>query len=223
MDPQCPFQLREDLESVNDKILDVGSGPYSRLGFCIDEKKLDITLLDPLACVYRMIGTKYGVNFPIQAQTGMVELLHVLYPRDKFDFVHMSNALDHSFSPLIGLKELLFVTRIGGKVVLRHSDNEAENENYKGFHQWNLTVDGGKFIIWNKDKKIIVNEYLNEIADIECVQRAEETLLDDTWIYNKVIIRKKKEINIEDLYSSNLVIDIIEALVSQNAKLSMRV
>lgn len=53
IDPNCPFQLMDDLEEENGKIIDIGSGPYSRIGFCVGTKKLDITLVDPLAAVYR--------------------------------------------------------------------------------------------------------------------------------------------------------------------------
>lgn len=45
-----------------------------------------------------------------------------------FDVVHMSNALDHCFDPIFGLMQLISVCKIGGKVILRHNENEALNE-----------------------------------------------------------------------------------------------
>lgn len=219
INPNCPFQLEEDLEHDRSKIIDIGSGPYSRLGFCMDGKKLDITLLDPLASVYRILGQKYKIDFPIKAQTGMVELLHYLFKQNEFDFVHMSNSLDHCFNPIVGIKELIYITKVGGKIVLRHSENEAEHENYNGFHQWNLSLRDNKFVIWRNDELIDVNEYIRDYADIEYAHKTSERLFDDVWEYNKVVIRKKKEIKVDDLFSPKIIRNIIDVLVSQNAML----
>ena len=54
--PDCPFQIPDDLENQDSKILDVGSGPYSRLGYVYNEKKVDLTLVDPLAFAYKELG-----------------------------------------------------------------------------------------------------------------------------------------------------------------------
>lgn len=46
--------------------------------------------------------------------------------------------------------------------------NEAENEGYRGFHQWNISQENGKLIIWNKSGKIDVANTIGECADVRC-------------------------------------------------------
>ena len=82
----------------------------------------------------------------------------------------MRNALDHSFNPLLGIMQMLYVTRIGGKVVLNHMDNEAVNAQYQGLHQWNLQVVGENFLIWNKHMKVDVNELLSSFCNLQCLE-----------------------------------------------------
>lgn len=217
MDPKCPFQLSDDLENVNSKIIDVGSGPYSRIGFYIGGKKLDVTLTDPLAAVYRAIGKKYNVTYPLEVQTGMVELLHLIYGKSVFDFAHMSNSLDHCFDPVRGIMELLYITKVGGKIILRHSDNEAAHEKYKGFHQWNLTIHDGKFIIWRPDHKPIdVENVIKKYATIECTNNCIEELYDDQWVYNKVVIRKQHELDLKEFDVETILINLIETVVMEH-------
>ncbi len=214
LNSNCPFQLLEDLEFENSKIIDVGSGPYSRLGFVVNNKKLDITLVDPLAVIYRELGQKYNLKFPIVVKTGMVELLHILYDENSFDLVHMSNSLDHCFDPIRGIIELIFICKVGGKVILRHTKDVAELEKYKGFHQWNLNIENGEFVIWRPNQeKIIVSEIIKEFAEIEYAKECRESLFGDEWIYNKVVIRKSTKFEIPGEYDArSLIISLIEAL-----------
>lgn len=219
MDDMCPFQLANDLENRNSKILDVGSGPYSNLGFQLDHKKLDITLLDPLASIYRKLGEVYDHKFPIIPQTGMVECLNLLYPQNSFDIVHMSNSLDHCFDPIEGIRQLLYVTKIGGKVILRHTNNEGENENYKGFHQWNLTVENQRFYIWEKNgHSIYIDQVFKDVATIESAEPTEEKIFDDVWHYNKVIIRKKADIQIGMEIAGKILVQLIEEIASYSLR-----
>lgn len=213
MDPMCPFQLASDLENQNNKILDVGSGPYSNLGFRLNHKKLDITLLDPLASIYRKLGERYGYKFPIMPQTGMVECLNLLFSPNCFDIVHMSNSLDHCFDPIEGIRQLLYVTKINGKVILRHINNEGKNENYKGFHQWNLTINNQKFYIWGKDRQpVYVDQIFKDIATIEVAEPAEEIIFDDIWRFNKVVIRKKADFQIGTEFAGKILVQLMEEI-----------
>jgi len=45
----------------------------------------------------------------INLESGFVELLDRKYPENSFDIVHMSNALDHSFNPVIEIAQLLYI------------------------------------------------------------------------------------------------------------------
>lgn len=212
IDPKCPFQMPDELNSEFDKILDVGSGPYSRLGFVYNDRKLDITLVDPLAHVYKILASKYDLVFPIEAKPGMVETLSLNYKQNEFDIVHMSNSLDHCFNPVEGLYQLLYVTKVGGKVILRHHNNVGESENYKGFHQWNLTVKNNEFLIWRGEEIININEAISDFATVEFAGEASEELFEDIWNYNKVVIRKDKEFDINSQAAGIIVAKLLEKI-----------
>ena len=215
LDERCPFQIEEDLETPDSKILDVGSGPYSRLGFWIGDKKADLTLADPLASVYKTIASKYNIKLPVEPVTGMVELLHLFFDKNQYDLVHMSNSLDHCFNPIWGIFELLYVTKIDGKVILRHNNNEAENGHYNGFHQWNLTVKGDSFVIWRKEEpEIVVNDIIKEFAQVEFAGESSEKTLEDLWIYNKVVIRKLKDFELNERTKSEMFTKLISTMVN---------
>ena len=186
----------EDLECNEVKFVDVGSGPFSRCGFRSDKYKIETIAVDPLASIYSSLKDKYGMNNQIHLRTGFVETLHEQFDEDEFDIVHMSNSLDHAFDAVFGLYELLYICKIGGKVILCHHENEAENENYSGFHQWNLSVHNqeNSFVIWRKNKRFNVCEKFGEYADITvCPDQIEK---ENGWKYNKIVLRKKEKIAI---------------------------
>lgn len=209
----CPFQLPAELENVNSKILDVGSGPYSRLGYVFEGKKVDLTLVDPLAFAYKEIGKKHGIKFAAEPITGMVECLNLILPENTYDLVHMSNSLDHSFDPIAGIKQLLYVAKIGGKVVLRHHNNVAEQANYQGLHQWNLTTEDKKFFVWNRKERIDVNELLKDCATVEFADVSSESTLGSVWEYQKIVIRKNKRFDIESIYAGNIIVQLCEHIM----------
>lgn len=196
INPQKKFALEND---IPDNLLgrelnyiDVGSGPFSRCGFQTDKVRLKSTIVDPLAEAYKTMKTKYNINNEVNIQTGFVEFLDRYYPENTFDIVHMSNSLDHSFDPVWGIFQLLYICKIDGVVILRHSQNEAVNENYDGLHQWNLCVENDKFFIWRHNDRIDVTEMLGDYAEISLRPNERE----DDWIYNKVILKKKNDIKL---------------------------
>lgn len=213
INPKCPFQISKDLESENSRVLDVGSGPYSRLGYIYNDRMVDLTLVDPLAYVYKKLECKYGFDFVVSPRTGLVECLSLLLPRNQYDLVHMSNSLDHSFDPVEGIKQLLYVTRVGGKVILRHHNNVAEEEGYEGLHQWNLTTQDDHFIIWNKKYKIDMNDLIKDFATVEYAAYDEETTLGSKWIYQKVVIRKNKEFEHNSIYAGDVLVQLCEYIM----------
>jgi hypothetical protein len=150
------FSLHQHLnESIiwPPKVLDVGSGPVSPLGIATAKGNVDLRACDPLALLYAELFEEYNVSPYVLPEFAYAEALTDRYQRNYFDIVHMSNALDHSFMPLAGIISMLEVTKIGGFVYLCHAENEAENENYQGFHQWNVTEVEGHLHIW-RDKMV---------------------------------------------------------------------
>jgi SAM-dependent methyltransferase len=101
----------------------------------------------------------------------MEELL-LFFPTERFDLVHCRNALDHAADPLLGIRQMLAVTRLGGAVALDHFPNEGEREGYSGFHQWNLDLRDGRFVLWTPAETIDVATALDCPCTVETVQAA---------------------------------------------------
>lgn len=194
------FELEQDIPremyGKEYSFIDVGAGPFSRCGHITDKVALNAISVDPLASVYRSLKHEHGVENGITLKTGFVELLSRDFGENTFDMVHMSNSLDHSFSPIYGIYQMLYICKVGGMVILRHAENEAEREGYKGLHQWNLSLhnEENSFIVWRNNERYDVRDIFKEYADVECYADILEE--NGTWVHNKVILRKKKDITI---------------------------
>ena len=170
---QKKFMLEDDIpDSMLDKeinFIDIGSGPFSRCGLITSKAILKATYVDPLAEVYQYLKKINGVDNGVNVTTSFVELLDKKFAANSFDMVHMSNALDHCFSAIDGIYQLLNICKIGGVVILRHHENEAENESYIGLHQWNLSLNNpeNSFVIWREGVRIDVCKLLEDYVDFE--------------------------------------------------------
>lgn len=218
-DPAGPFVLNQyiDYDTKEDFLVaDIGSGPFSRIGKVSNKVNLKIVPIDPLAEVYENIKAAHSINSGAVVNGCYVELLDRKYSANTFDMVHMSNSLDHCFDPLYGIKELVYICKLNGKIILRHHENEAADENYAGFHQWNLSLHNkeNSFIIWRGDERIDVCKELAEWCDFDLIPDCKETTGDEetgiaTWEYNTVIIKKKKDIELDkNLYYDDMVTEL---------------
>lgn len=203
VEPNKHFTLEEDLPAKTSgivKFIDVGSGPFSRCGIKTDLVQLQCTAMDPLAGAYNALKKRYNLENGVVVQEGMVELLNYYYESNSFDIVHMSNSMDHCFDAIFALYQLLNICKIGGKVILRHSENEALNENYEGFHQWNLSLHNEEksFVIWRDNIRYDVCKMLADVADFELTPDCREKGGSGKWIYNKVVMIKKKDVLVPD-------------------------
>lgn len=141
------------------RILDVGAGPLTNIGFCHEGTSLEIQACDPLAEYYATLCRRAGVTPPVHTTFAVAEDLSTYFNLEYFDIINCCNALDHSADPIRGLVEMLRILKVGGYVFLKHHLNEAETESYSGFHQYNFDSRDGRFVIWNK----------NAIFDVENV------------------------------------------------------
>jgi SAM-dependent methyltransferase len=166
IDPSLLVGIADPLRA---KILDVGAGPLTALGKTFEGRRLDITACDPLADLYAELADRHGINRAVRTELAFAEDLSAFYPANHFDVVHCRNALDHSVEPVRGILEMLLVVKSQGHIALSHACNEAKQEGYRGMHQWNFAVDGGRFVIWNREARYDVTEMFGRYADIEVV------------------------------------------------------
>lgn len=156
----------KDIE--NPAILDVGAGPLTYLGKRTpDGKDLNITPVDPLANHYNKLLDKAGIIPPVRTQFGEAERLSDYFEANTFDFVFMRNALDHSYNPMLALKQMIFVAKPSGHLYLTHSMNEAEKQEYDGLHQWNIgQEEDGNIVFWNKDERIRIMDVIGSYCEL---------------------------------------------------------
>ena len=219
------FVLDDDIDEKylgkDFKFIDVGSGPFSRCGKITEKVDMNFTAADPLAEAYNDMKKIKQIDNGIVIDTAFVELLDKKYGKNVFDMVHMSNSLDHCFDALCGIYQLIYICKIGGKIILRHAENEAERSEYEGFHQWNLSVHNEEksFIIWRGKRRINISEELGEYVDIYIYPDQKE----GGWQYNKVVMIKKKDIEVpQNGYYEEMLYSIYSFLLKFLMEYSMK-
>lgn len=137
------------------RVLDVGSGPLSPMGWAVDCKLCDVIAVDPLAEIYGGILQKYGVEYPVKPIKGCGETISKMFEREYFDAVYTRNAIDHSDSPSECVENMVIALKTGGILYMEGFKNEGTRSNWEGLHKWNLWYDNGDLIC--KDKSGVVN------------------------------------------------------------------
>lgn len=153
------------------RILDVGAGPITEMGYRLEGFDLSIDATDPLAPSYAALLAEHGVSPPVATRFAPMEDLRLFVPEAAYDLVHCRNALDHSLDPVRGIEQMLAAARVGGVVMLLHYGDEAEREAYTGLHQWNMALrDGGtRFVVWNRSGEVDVAAALRCPCRVACV------------------------------------------------------
>jgi len=139
------------------RILDVGAGPLTTLGKVWPGHQLALVAVDPLADFYDRALAEVGIVPPVRTIYAEAEQLSAHFPPDSFDLVVCANALDHCYNPFKAIDEMLKVAKPGASILLVHFPNEAENECYSGFHQWNFWGYRGNFVVWNRKGVYVAN------------------------------------------------------------------
>jgi SAM-dependent methyltransferase len=147
------------------RILDVGSGPVSSLGFprSPDGRPIELTAADALGTSYSQLLHRYGVDPPAWPISVAVEELSAHFDDGVFDLVYCSNALDHSVNPLLGIRQMLRAVRRGCYVILEHEQNVGEAEAYAGLHGWNFDERNKRFLIRRGSNEIDVGQVLKNV------------------------------------------------------------
>lgn len=147
------------------RILNTGSGPLAPKPLQCQNKDVKVVAADGLARFYLKVLDENEMEPPYLPAQCPVEELHLCFPAAHFDVVHIRNALDHSFDPVLGIERMLQVTRPGGWVLLRHARNEGVPGKFRnGLHQWAFDAEDSSgevhFLIWNPDLRADVTNHL---------------------------------------------------------------
>lgn len=149
-----PFQYADLFEGRRPETLDtldVGCALFPSIGAQFGETKVSVTAADPLATGYNRLMDLFGIERGYDLQFGVAEKTADIFGRDRFDFILSKNSIDHSFDPAAAFTQICLALKPGGVARFEHFCNEAKNQNYNGFHQWNLEPNDGRVRIWNRD------------------------------------------------------------------------
>jgi SAM-dependent methyltransferase len=160
------------------RILDVGAGPVTVLGYRLEGKQIDITAVDVLARTYDRLWARRNVLPPVRTQFADAERLTEIFAPRSFDFVYSQNSLDHAARPWRAIEQMLEVVKPGCYVVLSHAIDEAENEGYSGLHQWNFSERDGDFIIWRPSETRNMTRELAASCQVRTERRGDSILVE---------------------------------------------
>ncbi len=189
LDPLEPLQpyvaeLLTQPPGARVEVLDVGAGPLTWLGKVLPRRDLRITAIDPLAPYYDGVLAELGVEPPVRTRFGRAEAVLEDAGRNRFDLVHARNCIDHCQDPVAAIDQLVAAARDGAYVFMHHATNEADAQNFGGFHQWNLFAENGHLMVANRTRTTDVSQRLAPIANVETTLHS-----DGQWMVN--VIRKR--------------------------------
>lgn len=123
------------------KVLDAGSGVVSILHGLVPDHKLTAT--DPLSPEFQKFFdyAGHGIHPPLPIAAEDIDFL------EKFQIVHIRNAIDHTNDPAAAYAALWRAVAPGGLLIVHGFANEATFENRAGFHQWNMDLIEGDLCI----------------------------------------------------------------------------
>lgn len=183
--PWIASKLPADVPVSQGRILDVAAGPVSFIGWHVDGERPQITAIDALALQYREILDEFGMVPPVYTQSCDGEEIDGRFAQGSFDVVHIRNALDHCYDALAVVKNMLWVLKPGGSLLIHGFSDEAKFGHYEGLHQWNARGVDGALIIWRPGVRHDVNKlFADQLASVEVIQ-------DDANRWTAAILTKK--------------------------------
>ena len=140
---EYPEPMDEFLKLVRTKfgidkpeVLDVGSGPISRLRE--GTHKFKLYCLDPLAKEYSRILKMSKMKTDYQFVEGVCEELSRIFTKERFHLVYASNSLDHTRNPDMCIKQMFDVLRPYGILCIESYVSEGSHLGWYGLHQHDL-------------------------------------------------------------------------------------
>lgn len=136
-EPMQPYfaELRIQSLGARVEVLDVGIRPLTRPDKVLPRLDMRITAIDPLAPHDDEVLAEHGVAPPVRTCFGRAEALVDGVGRNRFDQPHARNCIDHCQDPVAAIDQLVAAAREGAVVFLHHATNEADTQNFAGFHQ----------------------------------------------------------------------------------------
>ena len=158
---ESPFQYEDDLPEITAeslKVLDIGCALKPAIGRIYNKQKLNIVAADPLARAYSTLMDIYGLKRGYDLVFGVAEKTADLFGQERFDFILAQNSIDHGYDPVLSFEQICLALKVGGAARFQHFANEAEAQDYSGFHQWNIEkYDDSKLRVWNRESSQIVD------------------------------------------------------------------
>jgi SAM-dependent methyltransferase len=158
--PEVVGAIKQVLATNPDaKFLDIGSGVISILQGLVPTNNLVVTDL---------LGDEYAKFYSYEGQTRPLSIgIEDLSFDNQFDVAHVRNAIDHCQDPKRGFENMVRSVRKGGLVIVHGFANEAIHENWKGFHQWNMTCNKLGLFITGKKGNIVLNTTAYENLELK--------------------------------------------------------
>lgn len=135
-----------DKKAGRNKILDVGAGPLTTVYKKCAVSAVAIHAVDPLAHEYDKLLQKYSINPLIRTEKCDGEQLTSRYAEDTFHITCSTNAIDHSYSPVRCISEMIKVTKKKGYIILMINEREGTERNWCGFHKWDFFISENLFL-----------------------------------------------------------------------------
>jgi len=154
------------------RILELGPGPRSRLTTGYDKGLYDLVAVDPLANDFiKHLG---GRDFLVQ---GTGEDMWQRFQPESFDIAYASNVLDHTSNPQLCMNHLVYLTKVGGYIIIQGNINEGTRTDWQGLHKYDIWIDGENLICKTQHGK----PFKLNIGPIEFVTVREDKLESNHW------------------------------------------
>ena len=157
------------------RVLDAGSGVVSILYGLVPQHKLTAT--DPLSPEFQKFFDHAAVNTPAPLPVAAEDIAF----HEQFDIVHIRNAIDHTNDPAAAYAALWRAVAPGGTLIIHGFANEANFENWAGFHKWNMDLIDHALCIDGAENRILIDTG----AEIACKTTLETGRDWITWIKRK--------------------------------------
>jgi SAM-dependent methyltransferase len=187
------FELQDELKALipaapgaNVRIFDVGSGPLTRVGKRWAGRDLQIVAVDPLADEYNALLDRISLRPLVPASFCHGEKLTERFEPNSFDLAYASNSLDHSYDPMVVIRQMLAVVKPSHYVYLWHFANAGVLERYTGLHQWNFEIHKGDVTLGNGQRTFSITDVFQTQAEVACESQ--------TAFGSKVIVTRLKKL-----------------------------